>query len=49
MSTILIALLILFILGALPATGWHSFGYAPSTIGTFVLFVLVILLLTGIL
>lgn len=47
-STILIILLILFLVGAFPT--WphsRSWGYAPSGLLTVVIIILVILLLTG--
>lgn len=45
MSTLLIILLILLIIGAVP--NWHGYGYGPSSIGFVLLVVLVVLLLTG--
>ena len=48
LGTILIIVLILFLIGALPT--WphsRSWGYAPSSLATIALIVLVILLLTG--
>jgi len=48
LSTILIVVLVLLLIGALPAwphsSGW---GYAPSGVLTIVLIVLVLLMLTG--
>lgn len=48
MSTVLLIILILLILGAVPA--WphsRSWGYAPSGLLTILLVVMVVLLLTG--
>ena len=48
LSTILIVVLVLLLIGALPA--WphsSSWGYAPSGVLTIVLIVLVVLMLTG--
>jgi Protein of unknown function (DUF3309) len=48
LSTILLVILILIIIGALPTWG-HSrnWGYGPSGIGGILLILLIILLLTG--
>ncbi|WP_367273127.1 DUF3309 family protein [Ferrovibrio sp.] len=48
MSTILLVILILMLLGALPAWPYsRNWGYGPSGIFTVVVIVLLILLLTG--
>lgn len=47
MGLILLIVLILFLVGALPNWGYHSFGFKPSGIAGVVLLVVVILLLTG--
>ena len=48
LSTILLILLILLIVGALPTWGHsRSWGYGPSGIGGILLIILIILLLTG--
>lgn len=48
LSTILIVLLILFLIGALPAWPYsRSWGYAPSGALTTILIVLLILVLLG--
>jgi Protein of unknown function (DUF3309) len=48
LSTILLVLLILIIVGALPTWGHsRSWGYGPSGIGGILLIVLIVLLLTG--
>ena len=47
-STVLLVILILFLVGALPA--WphsRSWGYAPSSISGLLVLILIILLLTG--
>lgn len=43
---LLVILLVVALLG-LPTTGWHSYGYAPSSVLTVVVIVLLVLLLTG--
>lgn len=45
--TILLVVLIIALLGGLPATGWHQYGYAPSGLIGLVLVVVLILLLLG--
>lgn len=45
--TLLIILLILALVGGLPATGWHSHGYWPSGAIGVILLVLIVLLLAG--
>lgn len=47
MQIILIVLLLLLILGGLPATGWHNYGYAPSGVGTILLIILIVWLVAG--
>jgi hypothetical protein len=48
LSTILIIVLVLLLIGALPAWPYSSgWGYAPSGVLTVVLIVIVVLLLTG--
>jgi hypothetical protein len=48
LSTILLILLILLIIGALPTWGHsRSWGYGPSGIGGILLIILIVLLLTG--
>ena len=48
LSTILLILLILLIVGALPTWGHsRSWGYGPSGIGGVILIILIVLLLTG--
>jgi hypothetical protein len=47
MSLVLLVILLLLVVGGLPAWGYHSYGYAPSGIGGIVLLILVIMLLTG--
>lgn len=48
MSTILLVILILFVIGALPS--WNhsrSWGYGPSGVGGLIVIVLIVLLVTG--
>ena len=47
MGLIQLIVLVLFLVGALPNWGYHSFGFAPSSIAGVVLLVVVVLLLTG--
>jgi len=47
MSTLLIVLLLLFVLGGLPNWGFHNYGYGPSGGGGVLLLIVVVLLLTG--
>lgn len=48
MSTILIVILILILVGALPNWGYsRSWGYGPSGLVTILLIVLVVMMLTG--
>ena len=48
LSTILLILLILLVVGALPTWGHsRSWGYGPSGIGGVLLIILIVLLLTG--
>jgi hypothetical protein len=48
LSTILLVLLILLVVGALPTWGHsRSWGYGPSGIGGVLIIILIVLLLTG--
>ncbi len=47
MSTILIVILLLIVLGALPMNGFHSYGWGPSGIVGVLLVVLLVLVLMG--
>lgn len=48
MTTILIIILILILVGALPSWGYsRNWGYGPSGLVTILLIVLIVLLLTG--
>ena len=47
MSLLLLIILILFVVGALPNFGYHSYGYAPSGLFGVVVLVLLIMFLTG--
>ncbi|MBI3785971.1 MAG: DUF3309 domain-containing protein [Deltaproteobacteria bacterium] len=47
MSLLLLLVLLLVVAGGLPTWGYHNYGYAPSGIGGIVLFVLLIMFLTG--
>lgn len=45
--TILVVVLALALLGLLPGTGWHSYGYAPSSVLGVVVVIILVLLLVG--
>ena len=47
MYIVLVVILILILLGGLPQTGWHSYGYGPSGFVGLIVIILIILLLTG--
>ena len=47
MGLILLIVLVLFLVGALPNWGYHSFGFAPSGLAGVALLVDVLMLLTG--
>jgi hypothetical protein len=47
MQLVLVILILVVILGGLPQWGYHSYGYYPSGLGTILVIVLVVLLLTG--
>lgn len=47
LGTVLVVILILLLIGALPVTGWHSYGPYPSGIIGVILIVVLILLLVG--
>jgi len=46
-STILLVILVLILVGALPQLGYHSYGWGPSGIVGVLVVVLLILLLLG--
>ena len=47
MSTLLLIIVLLVVLGGLPQVSGHNYGYGPSGIGGIILLVLLIMLLTG--
>ena len=47
MSTLLLIIILLVVLGGLPQVSGHNFGYGPSGIGGVILLILLIMLLTG--
>lgn len=48
MTTVLLVLLILLLVGGLPDVGYpHRYGYAPSSLALVLLVVLIVLLATG--
>jgi hypothetical protein len=47
LGTILLIVLILLLVGALPHTGLHSYGYLPGGILGVILIVVIVLLLAG--
>ncbi len=47
MGLVLLVIILLVVFGGLPQWGFHSYGYAPVGLGSVLLIVLVVLLLTG--
>jgi hypothetical protein len=47
MSTVLLVVLVLIIIGALPTWGYHNYGYGPSGIVGLLVIVLAVMLLMG--
>jgi hypothetical protein len=47
MLLLLIVLLIFLTIGGAPYWGYHTYGYAPSSVGLVIVVVLIFLLLTG--
>ena len=47
MGLVLLIVLILLVVGALPNFGYHSYGYAPSSLLGVVALILVVMFLTG--
>lgn len=47
MSTLLLIIILLIVLGGLPQVSGHKLGYGPSGIGGIILLILLIMLLTG--
>lgn len=47
MLTILLIILVLAMLGGLPAWGWHTYGYTPSGLVLLLVIVVVVLLVRG--
>ena len=47
MSLLLLIVVLLIVFGGLPNWGYHNYGYAPSGIGSIILIILLILMLTG--
>ena len=47
LTTVLIVILVLLLIGAVPHWGWHSYGYGPSGIVGVLLVIVIVLLLTG--
>lgn len=47
MGVLLLVLLLIVIFGGLPTWQYHPYGYYPSGLGTIILIVLIVLLLTG--
>lgn len=47
MHTLLILLLLLLVIGGLPAWGYHSLGWGPSGVGIIVFVILLVILLRG--
>ncbi len=47
MSLVLLLIVILLLVGGLPAWGYHDLGWGPSGLGAALLLILIVLLLTG--
>jgi hypothetical protein len=47
MSILIVILILVLVLGGLPQWGYHSYGYYPSGLGTILVIILVVLLLSG--
>lgn len=47
MGLLLLIVLLVFLLGGLPNWGYHSYGFAPSSLAGVLLVIVVVLLLTG--
>ena len=47
MGLLLLIIVLVLVFGGLPRWGYHSYGYAPSGIGTVLLIILIVLLFTG--
>ncbi len=47
MSLLVLIILLILVFGGLPTWGYHQYGYAPSGLLSVVLFILLILFLTG--
>jgi hypothetical protein len=47
MGLLLLIIVLVLVFGGLPRWGYHSYGYAPSGIGSVLLVLLIVLLLTG--
>ena len=47
MSTLLLIIILLIVLGGLPQVSGHNLGYGPSGLGGIILLILLIMLLTG--
>lgn len=47
MSTLLVVIVLVLLLGGYPGWGIHQWGYAPMGLGGILLLILIVLLLTG--
>jgi hypothetical protein len=47
MGLLLLIIVLVLVFGGLPRWGYHSYGYVPSGLGTVLLIILIVLLLTG--
>ncbi len=47
LALVLLIIVLVLVFGGLPRWGYHSYGYAPVGLGTMLLIILVVLLLTG--
>lgn len=47
MGLLLVIVCVLLLFGGLPHWGYHTYGYAPSSVGFIIVVILVVLLVTG--
>jgi hypothetical protein len=47
MGLLLLIIILVLVFGGLPHWGYHSYGYAPAGIGTVLLIIVIVLLLSG--
>jgi len=47
MNIVILLIVLLLVFGGLPYWGYHSYGYAPSGLGFFLLIVVLVLIASG--